>query len=40
MIIAKADASQLTFMYIFIFVIIPLIHIGFAVVLSGMSARA
>ena len=40
MIISKSDASQLTFMYIFIFIIIPLIHMGFAVVLSGMSARA
>jgi flagellar protein FlaJ len=40
MIISKADASQLTFMYIFIFMIIPLIHIGFSVVLSGMSVRA
>jgi len=27
-------------MYIFIFIIIPLINIGFAVVLSGMSTRA
>jgi flagellar protein FlaJ len=40
MIIAKSDTSQLTFMYIFIFIIIPLIHIGFSVVLSSMSTRA
>ena len=40
MIIARSDASQLTFMYVFIFIIIPLIHMGFAVVLSGMSQRA
>ena len=39
MIISKSDTSQLTFMYIFIFVIIPLIHVGFAVVLSSMSTR-
>ena len=40
MIIAKSDSSQLTFMYVFIFIIIPLIHIGFSVVLSSMSTRA
>ena len=40
MVISKSDASQLTFMYIFIFVVIPLIHVGFTVVLSGMSTRA
>jgi flagellar protein FlaJ len=39
MIISKSDASQLTFMYIFIFIIIPLIHVGFAVVLSSMSTK-
>ena len=39
MIISKADANQLTFMYIFIFIIIPLIHVGFSVVLSSMSQR-
>jgi len=40
MIIAKSDSSQLTFMYVFIFIIIPLIHVGFSVVLSSMSTRA
>jgi len=39
MVISKSDASQLTFMYVFIFIIIPLIHVGFAVVLSSMSTR-
>jgi flagellar protein FlaJ len=39
MLIAKSDATQLTFMYFFIFIVIPLIHMGFAVVLSGMSTR-
>ena len=40
MIIARSDASQLSFMYIFIFIVIPLMHMGFAVVLAGMSDRA
>jgi len=40
MIISKSDTTQLTFMYVFIFIIIPLINIGFAVVLSGMSTKA
>jgi flagellar protein FlaJ len=40
MIIAKSDSTQLTFMYVFIFIILPLIHIGFSVVLSGMSTKA
>lgn len=39
MIISSADPSQLTFMYVFVFVICPLIHFGFAVVLSGMTDR-
>jgi len=39
MIISNAPAEQLTFMYVFVFIIIPLIHVGFAVVLSSMSAR-
>ncbi|OGS39797.1 MAG: hypothetical protein A3K77_03350 [Euryarchaeota archaeon RBG_13_31_8] len=40
MIIAKSDTTQLTIMYVFIFIVLPLIHIGFSVVLSGMSTRA
>lgn len=39
MIISSAGPEQLMFMYIFTFFIIPLIHIGFAVVLSSMSAK-
>ena len=39
MIISSADPSQLTFMYIFVFIICPLIHFGFAFVLSGMTER-
>ena len=39
MIISKAGAEQLTFMYIFVFFVTPLIHLGFAVVLSSMSAK-
>jgi flagellar protein FlaJ len=39
MIISKAGTEQLTFMYIFVGFIIPLIHIGFSVVLSSMSTR-
>ncbi len=39
MIISSADPSQLTFMYIFVFFICPLIHFGFAVVLSGMTEK-
>jgi len=39
MIISAAPASELDFMYVFILIIIPLIHIGFAVVLSGMSEK-
>jgi len=39
MIISNAGANQLTFMYVFVFLVIPLIHLGFAVVLSSMSAR-
>ena len=39
MIISSAGAGQLTFMYVFVAIIIPLIHLGFAVVLSGMSAE-
>lgn len=39
MIISSAGPEQLMFMYIFTFFIIPFIHIGFAVVLSSMSAK-
>lgn len=39
MIISNAPSSQLVIMYIFSFVVIPLIHIGFTVVLSSMSAK-
>jgi archaellum biogenesis protein FlaJ (TadC family) len=39
MIISSAGKGDLMFMYIFIFLICPLIHAGFAVVLSGMSNR-
>ena len=39
MIISSAPKSQLMFMYVVVFFICPLIHSGFAVVLSGMSAR-
>ena len=39
MIISNAGVEQLTFMYVFVFLIIPLIHLGFAVVLSSMSSK-
>jgi flagellar protein FlaJ len=39
MIISGEDASQLMIIYIFAILVIPLIHIGFAVVLSSMSQR-
>jgi flagellar protein FlaJ len=39
MIIRGSDVSELTFMYVFVFLIVPLIHFGFAFVLSGMSQR-
>jgi flagellar protein FlaJ len=39
MIISGADASELNFMYVFVFLIVPLIQFGFAFVLSGMSQR-
>lgn len=39
MIISSAPPSELFIMYIFSFMIIPLIHFGFAVVLSSMSAK-
>ncbi|RLF32132.1 MAG: type II secretion protein F [Thermoplasmata archaeon] len=39
MIIRGDDASSLTFLYVFVLLVIPLIHLGFAFVLSSMSAR-
>ena len=39
MIISGSGEEQLTFMYVFICIIIPLIHFGFAVVLSSMSQK-
>jgi flagellar protein FlaJ len=39
MIITGGHPEDLFFMYIFSFIVIPLIHAGFAVVLSTMSAR-
>jgi len=39
MIISSAGSGDLMFMYIFVFFICPMIHMGFAVVLSGMSTR-
>ena len=40
MIISSAGPEQLSFMYVFVFLIVPMIHIGFAVVLSTMSSKA
>ena len=39
MIISNAPMSELNFMYFFVLLVIPLIHVGFAVVLSSMSER-
>jgi len=39
MLISGQDSSQLLIIYVFSFVVIPLIHIGFAVVLASMSQR-
>jgi len=39
MIISGLVSSQIMFMYLFIVVVIPLIHIGFAVVLSSMISK-
>ena len=39
MIISQADASELNFMYVFVFMIVPLIHIGFSVILTSMSQK-
>jgi len=37
MMIISGDASQLTFLYIIIFLVVPLIHIGFAFVIKSMT---
>jgi archaellum biogenesis protein FlaJ (TadC family) len=39
MMISNSGADQLIIMNIFSFFVIPLIHVGFAVVLSAMSAK-
>jgi flagellar protein FlaJ len=39
MMISNSGADQLIIMNIFSFLVIPLIHVGFAVVLSAMSAK-
>ena len=39
MIISGGTTNELIIMYIFSFIVIPLIHIGFTVVLSSMSAK-
>ena len=39
MIISHADPSQLAIIYVFSFLVVPLIHVAFAVVLSSMSSR-
>jgi archaeal flagellar protein FlaJ len=39
MIISSAGPEQLNFLYIFVFLVVPMIHIGFAVVLSMMTAK-
>ena len=39
MIISNASRGDLIIIYIFAFIVIPLIHLGFAVVLSSMSER-
>ncbi len=39
MIISQADASELNFMYVFVFMIVPMIHIGFAFILTSMSQK-
>jgi len=39
MIIQDADAGQLVIVYIFCLIVVPLIHVGFAVVLSSMSQK-
>ena len=39
MIISGAPKGELEFMYVFVLIVVPLIHIGFTVVLSGMTAK-
>ncbi len=39
MIISNAGMDQINFMYIFILLVIPMIHIGFAYILSSMSTK-
>jgi flagellar protein FlaJ len=39
MIISSAGPEQLNFLYIFVFLVVPMIHLGFAVVLSMMTAK-
>jgi flagellar protein FlaJ len=39
MIMSGAGNSQLPILYVFIFLVVPLIHVGFAYVLSSMSMR-
>jgi len=39
MIISNRPASDLLIIYIFSFIVVPLIHVGFAVVLSSMSSK-
>jgi flagellar protein FlaJ len=37
MMIISGDASQLNFLYLIIFLVVPLIHIGFAFVIKSMT---
>ena len=39
MIISNAGMDQINFMYVFILLVIPMIHIGFAYILSSMSTK-
>jgi len=39
MIISGAAASELNFLYFFVFLVVPMIHSGFLVILASMSAR-
>jgi len=39
MIISGAGSSELNFLYVFVFLIVPLIHTGFIVLLASMSAK-
>jgi flagellar protein FlaJ len=39
MIMSGGGAGQLDIMYVFVFVVVPLIHVGFSYVLSSMSER-